>query len=207
MNIGRTQDNFDSIVSFSTPAFGRQNHAKENYPPDHKWNQLNFIGGDMNTSIIKTKIGRTIMIQWDETSPRPYTRLNLIQGTKGCLAGYPTRIALEGGVEDFTRDHHRWVEGAQLEEIFEKYDHPLYKRMNAKAKDSGHGGMDGIMLYRIIECLQQGLPLDQNVYEGCFWSAVGPLSEKSVKEDGAKQSFPDFTRGNWRITSPLEIIS
>ena len=79
--------------------------------------------------------------------------------------------------------------------------------MNAKAKDSGHGGMDGIMLYRIIECLQQGLPLDQNVYEGCFWSAVGPLSENSVKEDGAKQSFPDFTRGNWRITSPLEIIS
>ena len=80
----------------------------------------------MNTSIIKTMIGRTIMIQWDETSPRPYTRLNLIQGTKGCLAGYPTRIALEGGVEDLTRDHHRWVKGAQLEEIFEKYHHLIF---------------------------------------------------------------------------------
>ena len=207
MNIGRTQDNFDSLVSFSTPTFGRQNYAKKNYPSDHKWNQLKFVGGDMNTSIIKTIIGRTIMIQWDETSPRPYTRLNLIQGTKGCLAGYPTRIALEGGVEGLTKDHHSWVQGAQLEEIFEKYDHPLYQRMNALAKNSGHGGMDGIMLYRIVECLQKGLPLDQNVYEGCLWSAVGPLSEKSVKEGGTTQSFPDFTRGSWRNTTPLEIMA
>ena len=59
----------------------------------------------------------------------------------------------------------------------------------------GHGGMDFLMLYRIIECLRGGLPLDQNVYEGCFWSSVAPLSEKSVKENGAPQDFPDFTRG------------
>ena len=73
-------------------------------------------------------MGRTIMIQWDETSPRPYTRLNLIQGTRGCLAGYPSRIALEGGVEGVTTDHHRWAQGDELEKIYEKYDHPLYKR-------------------------------------------------------------------------------
>ena len=61
--------------------------------------------------------------------------------------------------------------------------------MNALAKDSGHGGMDGILDYRIIECLQQGLPLDQNVYEGCLWSAVGPLSEKSVASDRCPPKF------------------
>jgi|TARA_B110000902_G_scaffold164441_1_gene187894 predicted dehydrogenase len=207
MSIGRTQDTFNTLVSYSTPAIGRQNYAKKNYPADHKWNQLKYAGGDMNTSIIKTNMGRTIMIQWDETSPRPYTRLNLIQGTRGCLAGHPSRIALEGGVEGATTDHHRWAQGDELGKIYEKYDHPLYKKMNAMAKDSGHGGMDGILDYRIIECLQQGLPLDQNVYEGCFWSAVSPLSEKSVASDGAPQSFPDFTRGNWKTTAPLEIIS
>ena len=137
------------------------------------------------------------MVQWDETGSRPNTRHNLIQGTKGTLAGFPTRIALEGGVEGATKSHHEWAQGEQLQAVYEKYDHPLYKRLGELAKKmGGHGGMDFIMRYRIIECLQKGLPLDQNVYEGCFWSAVAPLSETSVAQDGAPQVFPDFTRGD-----------
>lgn len=73
-------------------------------------------------------------------------------------------------------------------------------------KMGGHGGMDFIMRYRIIECLRKGLPLDQNVYEGCFWSAVAPLSEASVLQDGSPQEFPDFTRGGWKETKPLAVI-
>ncbi len=207
MNLARNEDNFHSLVSFSSPALGRKKYAAEKYPKDHKWNQLAFFGGDLNTSILKTKLGRTVLVQWDETSPRPYSRLNLIQGTKGVLAGFPTRIALEGGVMGITEDHHSWVTGEQLQAIYEAYDHPLYKRLNQAAKGSGHGGMDGIMVYRIVECLHQGVPLDQNVYEGCFWSAVAPLSERSVADDGAPQHFPDFTRGNWKDTLPLKIIS
>lgn len=207
MNIGRGEDTFNTLVSYSTPALGRQSYAAKNYVEDHKWNQLNYNGGDMNTSIIKTHLGRTIMVQWDETSPRPYSRHNLIQGTKGTLAGFPTRVAIEGGVEGVTDSHHRWAQGEQLELLYEKYDHPLYKRLNQKTKDSGHGGMDGMMMYRIVECLQNGLPLDQNVYEGCLWSAVSPLSESSVANGGLPQEFPDFTRGQWKQTNPLEIIS
>ncbi len=207
MNLGRTDDNFGSLVSYSTPALGRKLYAEKNYDANHKWNALDYKGGDMNTSIIKTNLGKTIMVQWDETSPRPYSRLNLIQGTKGILAGFPTRVALEGGVEGVTKDHHSWVQGEQLQAIYEKYDHPLYKRLNHATKNTGHGGMDGMMMYRIVECLQQGLPLDQNVYEGCFWSAVSPLSEASVTHGGAPQEFPDFTRGNWRNTKPLTVIA
>jgi len=208
MNLGRTDDNFKSLVSYSSPAMGRKLYGEKNYAADHKWNQLDYKGGDMNTSIIKTALGRTVMVQWDETSPRPYSRLNLIQGTKGCLAGFPTRVALEGGVEGFTDSHHSWAQGQEaLAALREKYDHPLYKKLNESTKNSGHGGMDGIMRYRIVECLRKGLPIDQNVYEGCFWSAVGPLSEKSVREDGNKQDFPDFTRGGWQETKALSIIS
>ena len=206
MNLGRRDDSFANLVSFSAPAMGRKLYAEKNYAADHKWNQLDYKGGDMNTSIIKTTMGKTVMVQWDETSPRPYSRLNLIQGTKGALAGFPTRVALEGGVEGATDSHHRWAQGEQLAEIREKYDHPLYKRLNDTTKDTGHGGMDGIMMYRIVECLQKGLPLDQNVYEGCFWSAVSPLSENSVASGGSPQAFPDFTRGNWKNTKPLAII-
>jgi predicted dehydrogenase len=207
MNLARQEDNFKSLISYSTPAMGRKLYAKKNYSKDHKWNQLDYKNGDLNTSIIKTNLGRTIMLQWDETSPRPYTRHNLIQGTKGTLAGFPTRVALEGGVEGITENHHKWVQGDQLEAVYEKYDHPLYKRLNEKSKGSGHGGMDGIMMYRIVECLQRGLPLDQNLYEGCFWSAVTELSGKSIDQEGAPQKFPDFTRGNWKNTASLNIIN
>ena len=206
MNLARSEDTFSKLVSFSSPAKGRQLHAKENFPPDHKWNQLSFLNGDINTSLVKTQLGRSIMIQWDETSPRPYTRHNLIQGTLGTLAGFPTRVAKEGGVEGITKDHHRWVQGENLAALYEKFDHPLYKKLNSSTKNSGHGGMDGIMMYRIVQCLQQGLPLDQNVYEGALWSAVGPLSAVSVESDGMPQDFPDFTRGNWKTTAPLEIV-
>lgn len=206
MNIARTEDTFKRLTSFSTPARGRQRYAEMNYPADHKWNALDFKGGDLNTSLIKTHLGRTIMLQWDETSPRPYTRHNLIQGTLGTLAGFPTRAAFEGGFEGLSEDHHSWIQGEQLQALYEKYDHPLYTRLNVTAADSGHGGMDGIMMYRIVECLQQGLPLDQNVYEGALWSAVTELSERSVAQDGMPQDFPDFTRGDWTSTPALAIV-
>lgn len=204
MNLAREEDNFKFINSFSSPARGRKLYAEANFPADHKWNKLNYKGGDMNTSIIKTNLGRTIMVQWDETSPRPYSRHNLIQGTKGTLAGFPTRIAIEGD----GLNYHKWTEGDKLQEFYDKYEHPLYKRVGEAAlKAGGHGGMDYIMMFRVIECLRNGLPLDQNLYEGCFWSAVAYLSEASVTQNGAPQAFPDFTRGNWKTTAPLGIVS
>lgn len=206
MSLARTEDQFGRLVSFSSPSRARALYAKANFPPDHKWNAATYKAGDMNTSIIKTLLGRTIMVQWDEQSPRPYSRLNLIQGTKGTLAGFPNRLAIEGAPG--LKPYHEWTEGEEWEKFVAQYDHPLFKRVGELAKKmGGHGGMDFLMLYRIVECLHNGLPLDQNVYEGCFWSSVGPLSEKSVRENGAPQEFPDFTRGNWKTTRPLGIIA
>lgn len=208
MNIARTDDNFRRIVSFSSPARNHKLWVDKHAKPDSKLHGIEFNGGDINTSIIKTHLGRTIMVQWDESSPRPYSRHNLIQGTKGTGAGFPTRIALEGGVPGATKDHHGWAQGGGLKEMYDKYDHPLYKRMKEIAKrHGGHGGMDAIMNFRVIECIRTGQPLDQNIYEGALWSVVTPLSIKSVKEDGMPQEFPDFTRGNWKNTKPLPVVS
>ena len=207
MNLLRSEDTFKTLVSFSSPAMGRKKFGKENFPSNHKWNNLNYQNGDINTSIIKTYLGRTIMVQWDETSPRPYTRLNLIQGTKGILAGGPTRAAFDKGFENYTKDSKQWVKGEGIDRLYEKYDHPLYKRLNNQTKNTGHGGMDGIMMYRIVECLQNGLPLDQNVYEGCAWSSLIELTSNSVNNDGEPQFFPDFTRGDWVNTKTFDIIS
>lgn len=221
MNIGRTDDNFRRLVSFSSPARNHELYAKKHFKPESKLNQIDYSkGGDMSTSIIKTVLGRTIMVQWDESSPRPYSRHNLIQGTKGTAAGFPNRIALDysegeglpdnlfkaltGGKRKHT-NYHSWTK--DLTAFYEEFDHPLYTRMAEVAKKhGGHGGMDAIMNFRVIECIMKGQPLDQNVYEGALWSAVTPLSRKSVAEDGMPQDFPDFTRGEWKTTKPLPIV-
>ena len=116
-------------------------------------------------------------------------------------------MAFEGGFEGISKTHEEWIQGETLEKIYNQYEHPLYKRLGMLAKKrGGHGGMDFIMRYRIIECLQKGLALDQNVYEGCFWSAVG-LLVKPLLLKGHPQKFPDFTRGRWKQTNPLSIVN
>jgi hypothetical protein len=147
--------------------------------------------------------GKTVMVQWDEQLPRPYSRINLIQGTKGVWGGYPDRVVVEG-----ITDTEDWTEGDGLKKFYDQYEHPLFKRMGEESKrNGGHGGMDFLMWWRTIYCLRNGEPLDQDVYDGASWSVVGPLSEKSVKNRGRSVDFPDFTRGNWKTTPPLGIVS
>lgn len=205
MNLARREDTFDRLVSFSSPSLGCAEYARRHLKPDDKWSHAKFICGDINNSIIKTVMGRTVLVQWDEATPRPYSRLNLIQGTLGALAGFPTRVA---GENLGNGNYHEWIQDEGLAAIYEKYEHPLWRRLGDQAqKLGGHGGMDFIMMYRIIECLRNGEPMDQNVYEGAFWSAVGPLSVQSVAEGGMPVPFPDFTRGEWKNTEPLPVIA
>lgn len=202
MNINRG-DRFDYMNSMSSPALGRAAYAKREFPADHQRNQLNYIAGDMNTSLIKTKLGRTIMVQHDTTTPRPYSRLNLIQGTNGAFAGFPNRIALEEGG---TKTFHEW--DYDMEPWYKKFEHPLWKRMGEEAvRNGGHGGMDFVMLWRIVFCLRNGEPFDQDVYDAAAWSAVMPLSAASVNDRGNSKDFPDFTRGVWRTAKPLGIVT
>jgi hypothetical protein len=208
MNINRG-DRLDFLCSVSSPARCREIYAREHFPEGHERRSLDFICGDINTSIVKTVLGKTILIQWDEQLPRPYTRLNLIQGTRGIFAGFPNRCTFEshGDIEG-TGSTEKWVQGQQMASLYERFDHPLWKRIaNDPANQGGHGGMDFIMLWRIVYCLRNGLPLDQDVYDAAVWSVIGPLSEESVANRGRSVDVPDFTRGQWRTMPPLEIVS
>ncbi|MEI6890643.1 MAG: Gfo/Idh/MocA family oxidoreductase [Pontiella sp.] len=231
MNINRG-DRFDYVTSASSPARGRAEYAKEQFPANHERNTLNFIAGDINTSLIKTVKGRTIMVQHDTTSPRPYSRQNLLQGTNGTFAGYPNRIALENapasikaqydaqfdkkmgawkaagskGRKPRHQSYHSW--DLDMKKWYEKYDHPLYVRMGKEARrNGGHGGMDFLMMYRIVYCLRNGEPLDQDVYDAAAWSSIFPQSVASVADRSNSKTIPDFTRGAWKTGTPLGIIS
>ncbi|MDD2461679.1 MAG: acetylgalactosaminidase, partial [Kiritimatiellae bacterium] len=150
---------------------------------------------------IRTYRGRTILVQHDTTSPRPYSRINLISGTRGVLADYPLRVAL-------APDTHAWMKESELEALKAKYVHPLWdKNGEAAKKAGGHGGMDFLMDLRLCHCLQHGLPLDIDVYDSALWSSVVELSERSVERDGKPVKVPDFTRGAWKIAEPLGIVT
>ncbi|MEI5640574.1 MULTISPECIES: Gfo/Idh/MocA family protein [unclassified Pseudoalteromonas] len=202
MNINRG-DRFDYLTSMSSPALGRAAYAEREFEPSHERNQLDYIAGDMNTTLIKTVKGRSIMVQHDTTTPRPYSRHNLIQGTNGVFAGFPNRIALEqGGSKSF----HEW--DYDMTHWYQQYDHPLWLSMGEEAqRNGGHGGMDFLMFWRMIYCLRNGEPLDQDVYDGAAWSVISPLSAQSVANRSESITIPDFTRGGWLTGEPLGIVA
>ena len=160
--------------------------------------------GDMNTTLIKTVRGRSILVQHDVSSPRPYTRLNFISGTKGAIGDYPFRAVFEKTVGGGA---HKWYDEKELEEFRVKYRHPIWKKIGDIAKKSGgHGGMDFIMDLRWAYCLQNGLPLDMDVYDLATTSCLCELTEKSVRCRSRSVDVPDFTRGGWRTAKPMEIL-
>ncbi|MEQ1821746.1 MAG: Gfo/Idh/MocA family oxidoreductase [Fimbriimonadaceae bacterium] len=202
MNINRG-DKMEYMSSMGSNSLVRALYAKEHYPEGHMRREHKFTCGDINTTIVQTALGKTIMIQWDEQLPRPYTRHNLLQGTRGCWAGFPDRLVLEGS--DPTKSTDSWTQKEGLKEWYAKYDHPLWKKIGDEATNAGgHGGMDFVMLWRIVYCLRNGLPMDQDVYDGASWSVISPLSEWSVANRGQSIDIPDFTRGAWKTRGPVK---
>jgi predicted dehydrogenase len=189
MDINRG-DRFDHMVSMSSAALSLKQYAAVKLPADDPRRNETYLCGDQNTSLIRTAKGRIITLEHNTSSPEPYDRINLIAGTKGIFRDYPPRIYVDGqGKDEFT----------SLDAYKEKYEDAHWKRIGELArKQGGHGGMDFIQAYRLIECIQQGLVPDIDVYDTAAWSAPGPLSEASVKAGSAPQPFPDFTRGRWK---------
>ena len=190
MEIGVTDD-FDTIVSVSSREAGLTEWRDRHHADTNPYQSETYRCGDMNTSIIKTVRGRTIVLQHDIVTPRPYDRRNLIAGTRGAFCDYPPRLFLDG------QTGHDWQPLA--DELRETYRDPLWQRAGEQAINGGHGGMDFVMAYRFIECFRQGLPPDIGVYDAARWSIVGPLSEESVRGGGVPVRFPDWTRTGERV--------
>jgi predicted dehydrogenase len=183
-------DRFAHIVSMSSPQRGldayRAKHLKAGDPRLSE----RYVTGDMNTSLIKTARGLTITVKHTVSTPHPYDRVNQIAGTEGIFEDYPPRLYLDGQNTD---------ESWGTLDKWKQYEHPLWKKEGEVARRmGGHGGMDYIMLYRLLQCVRQGVAPDMDVYDAAAWSSVAELSVKSVSRGSAPMEFPDFTRGLWR---------
>lgn len=197
LNIHRG-DKMEYLVSVASDQFGMTEYAEEKFGEGSDYATRNYARGDMNTTLIKTARGKSIMIQHDVTSPRPYSRIHLLSGTKGFVQKWPVQgIALEP-------DAHSFMEEEKMEELLAEYEHPITREVGEMARRvGGHGGMDFTMDYRLIHCLRNGLPLDQDVYDAAEWSSIIELSEKSIENQGMPVRIPDFTRGAWKKVSEV----
>jgi predicted dehydrogenase len=191
-------DRFDYLVSVSSKSMGLHLYAEKKFGPDGEWAKQKFALGDVNVSLIHTANDKIITLYHDTSSPRTYSRIHIVQGTKGIFEKWPDRVYIEG-----RSPNDDWE---TLESYYIEYDHPIWKRLEERSKGAGHGGMDFIEDFRLIEALRQGRPLDMDVYDAASWSVVTPLSEWSVANRSRPADFPDFTRGQWKNPRPLHVM-
>lgn len=199
MNINRG-DKLDHLVSMSGNDFTMNNKIKELAAKDDFYKEYidQPFRGNMNTTLIRTNRGKTIMVQHDVSTLRPYSRIHLLSGTKGAAQKWPGPERIAFG--------HSWIKKEELDELYKKYSPPIINHIGTIAKDvGGHGGMDFIMDWRLIDCLRNGLALDQDVYDAAAWSCLVPLSQRSVAKKSRTVDIPDFTRGAWQTNKPVDL--
>ena len=198
MDINRG-DRMDYLTCMASNDFTMNAEAKKRAVEDNFYAQ--FVDrpyrGNMNTTSIRTAMGRTIMIQHDVSSPRPYSRIHLLSGTKAFARKYPKpRIAFG----------HEFISDENLDELYQQYSPEIVTRIGEMAKKvGGHGGMDFLMDWSLINALRNGLPVDMDCYDAALWSCITPLSIKSIKNRSNSVDVPDFTRGHWRANQPVAL--
>ena len=196
-------DRMETLVSMDTKSV----HGKELVEKKTGKPCTEFRNGDHTTTLIRTEGEKVIELQHDVMNPQPYNRLYQLTGTRGFANKYPvegyavdaSQLKATGNqpkVDDLST--HSFMPDEQRKALEEKYESPILKKFGKLAKEvGGHGGMDFVMCARLIYCLQNGLPLDMDVYDLAEWCAIAELSAISLDNDCSPVTFPDFTRGLW----------
>ena len=196
-------DRMKTLVSMDTKSV----HGKELVEKKTGKPCTEFRNGDHTTTLIRTEGEKVIELQHDVMNPQPYNRLYQLTGTRGFANKYPvegyavdaSQLKATGNqpkVDDLST--HSFMPDEQRKALEEKYESPILKKFGKLAKEvGGHGGMDFVMCARLIYCLQNGLPLDMDVYDLAEWCVIAELSAISLDNDCSPVTFPDFTRGLW----------
>jgi hypothetical protein len=176
-----------------------------------------YANGDHTTTLIRTENGKTIEIQHNVVTPRPYNRMYQVEGTEGFANKYPFEAysirtqgrQFENDKADIENlDGEAFVSRETRDALMAKYQHPITREgslVETARRVGGHGGMDFIMDYRLVYCLRHGLPLDQDVYDAAEWSCLGELTRVSIENGNIPVTMPDFTRGEWNRLDGLRL--
>jgi predicted dehydrogenase len=189
ININRG-NRFMLLNSFASKARGLHEYIVKLGGENHPNARIQFKLGDVVTTQIQCANGETILLQHDTNLPRPYSLGFRVQGTKGIWMDVNKSIYLE----DLSPQPHRWEDAKPY---LDKYDHPLWRRWTRETEGAGHGGMDFFVLHAFVEAIKRNAPTPMDVYDAATWSAITPLSERSIELGNETVEFPDFTSGQW----------
>lgn len=195
ININRG-NRFISLCSFSSKARGLHNHIVKQGGENHPNAKVNFKLGDVVTTSINCVNGETILLQHDTNLPRPYSLGFRVQGTEGLWMDVNKSIY----IQEKSAKSHQWDEAKQW---LDKYDHPLWQRWSKETAGAGHGGMDFFVIHALVESIKNKTATPLDVYDAATWSAISPLSEKSIDLGSQTVEFPDFTGGQWMYRKPV----
>ncbi|MBP5510018.1 MAG: Gfo/Idh/MocA family oxidoreductase [Kiritimatiellae bacterium] len=207
-------DRMDYIVSLDSKNASFAYFMEHGLKKDNPRKGQTLKVGDVNTSLIRTVNGKSIMLQHTVSTPRPYSRIQTMQGTRGIVSQWPWTVRGNSRVEDWRiaisglgKGTNEWLGEKAVEELRQKYKHPLWKTIGELAKKmGGHGGMDYIQDARWSYCLRMGLPLDTSVYDLATTGCLCELTEKSVANRSQAMDVPDFTRGAWKTAPKMGVI-
>ena len=206
-------DRMKTLIAMDTDAFSGKKLAK-------KHGEEAYLNGDHTTTLIRTEKGKTIEMQHNVVTPRPYNRMYQVEGTEGFANKYPNagfsirtmgrqiESSKEGKALFENLDGETYVSREMRDTLMAEYQHPITREgslVETAKRVGGHGGMDFIMDYRLIYCLRNGLPLDQDVYDAAEWSCLGELTRVSIENGSIPVAMPDFTRGEWDKTDGLKL--
>ena len=201
LNIHRG-DRMKTLVSMDTKAVNGPAYIKKQTGEE----VTDFQNGDQTSTLIRTENGKTMLIQHNVMTPRPYSRMYQIVGADGYASKYPieeyclrpSQVDSNDVPNHENLNAHGSVPADVKKALMDKYKHPIHKELEETAKKvGGHGGMDFIMDYRLAYCLQNGLPLDMDVYDLAEWCCMAELTRLSIENNSAPVEIPDFTRGGW----------
>ena len=194
-------DRFTTLIAMDTESFVGKEWVESKTGKECK----DFRNGDHTTTLMRTAKGKVVELQHNVMTPQPYNRLFKLTGTKGYASKYPIEgFALSGDAMKGTGapkidnlNAHAFMNEEQKAALVKKYYHPILNKYLEFGRNMGHGGMDYVMESRLVYCLQNGLPLDMDVYDLAEWCCIAELGTLSMDNNCATVTFPDFTRGYW----------
>ncbi|WP_093799778.1 Gfo/Idh/MocA family protein [Streptomyces sp. Wb2n-11] len=196
MDINRG-DRMAVLRATATEPKGLADYRERFVPKSHPSWRETYVNGDLVTCLIDTARGRVIRAEHDVSSPRPYSRINSLAGSRGIFEDYAGVSSAGGGRIYVEPDHggHSW---RAFDAYRKEFDHWLWKKIgDDAANNGGHGGMDYVLQWRTVQLMRAGLVPDIDVYDSAAWCAPVPLSVMSLANKGRPVAIPDFTRGGW----------
>lgn len=188
-----------TLTSSGSKAASLENHVKVHADKYPELQGVRFNQSDFTNTNIKCANGELINLTFGTSSPRPYSRMFTICGTKGTYMEDTKSVYLD---RDIDKEPEKWQDyWDNQEKYFEEFDHPLWKKNMETGIVGGHGGMDGNVFAAFFQYLRDERECPIDVYDAASWMCISTLSEQSIALGGAPVAIPDFTEGKWLMNA------